>query len=118
MRISDWSSDVCSSDLEGLEDALTEEGADLRDLGSVELQDLELEGSEGAVRLGHVEAVRRLAVGERGEHRHVVGAAGALGVDEAPDVLVADVPTGEGRHFPDGVALEQDRKSTRLNSSH
>ena len=65
-----------------------------------------MERLEVAVGLAHVEAERRLAVGHGAQHRHVVDAAGALGVDEPADVGGAAVPAGERRHLPDRVGGE------------
>src|SRR3546814_3695140 len=92
MRISDWSSDVCSSDL-----------------------DVEAEGVEAAlVRPDDraVDAHRRLII-DRAEVEHDILAAPVGGDGEAaaiPDSVVGGDPARDAR--------ELDRKSTRLNSSH
>src|SRR3546814_6808623 len=98
MRISDWSSDVCSSDLLVRDRDLAVEGADVR-IGAGRF------GRDGDA--GQVEC--RL-------HRIGVGAARAdRAFDAAEQVdLIADVE-------PDVIAFaldRTDRKSTRLNSSH
>src|SRR3546814_4461660 len=108
MRISDWSSDVCSSDLDdrvilAAKVARHREAEAGRDRGRA------VRRAEGVV-----DAL--LAAGESGE-----AAALAQGAD-------AVAPAGEDlvrialmRDVPDQLVprrLEQDRKSTRLNSSH
>src|SRR3546814_4136509 len=100
MRISDWSSDVCSSDLVG-------EGAQARAVGVV------CEGLDADLAGGH-----RAAVDLDG------GLAQALRIwrlQHAADGVAEVVLTAAGAvaHLV-GVALEEDqgRKSTRLNSSH
>ena len=92
---------------EGREQPRVEERADVRDLLAVDLQDLEVERREVALRGLHVEAERRLAVGAGLDHRHVVVAAGALPVDQLADGGRAEVPAGERRHLPDRLGLEQ-----------
>src|SRR3546814_9916807 len=99
MRISDWSSDVCSSDLTLRHD---------------------VEDLEGAVGLAHPpgDAVRLAlrAVDARVDQRHVrIGAVGRYGADLEALTAVLRQERQETLHH--GV-LEQDRKSTRLNSSH
>src|SRR3546814_10297312 len=100
MRISDWSSDVCSSELLGigagqiavleLELAMPGNGVD---------RDAALDGTD----LGRAE--RHIEGGVEGAGRaHVVG-------------QLADVADQLRRVF-DGVQALGDRKSTRLNSSH
>src|SRR3546814_4182013 len=117
MRISDWSSDACSSDLTPLEADLSGAGLDPADLdGAVALC---AEDVESAVRLRGVD-----------DHDHAdaeVEHLAHLGVGDVADLL--DL-TEDARRLPaarvdDGVAaLGQhphevpDRKSTRLNSSH
>src|SRR3546814_8586453 len=101
MRISDWSSDVCSSDLIDLaDDPQVVTGPELERLSDKELQSL----------------VRRVSVFARATPEHklrivrALQAGGAIvamtgdGVNDAPSLKQADVGT--------------DRKSTRLNSSH
>src|SRR3546814_1651192 len=99
MRISDWSSDVCSSDLGGVADEL---------------------------RLGRVEFISelnpRLDAGGKRSHRRPAKRALAeeLGIFTGQEAKVFEQWL---RHFgvPAEVARsaeEQDRKSTRLDSSH
>src|SRR3546814_6143714 len=96
MRMSDWSSDVCSSDLAAC---------------------------EGVAQRGHVGHVRRepqldlrIIGGDddvaRFRHEGVADLAADLGADR--DVLEVRV----GRTQPPGLRAGEDRKSTRLNSSH
>src|SRR3546814_4524315 len=104
MRISDWSSDVCSSDLEGpgLLDAIADEALDIEDCvirtdipqlsvlpaGARSHDDTELLASDRAGAL-----------------------LDALVADDLRRILVFDSP-------PALAASPADRKSTRLNSSH
>src|SRR3546814_8728359 len=104
LRISDWSSDVCSSDL-----------LKLYDVASVEV----LEGPQGTLygagSLGGIIRIEPMppdlyaggggawAAGQLTEHGDPGGDAGA----------VLNVPIAEGT-----AAFRGDRKSTRLNSSH
>src|SRR3546814_3389338 len=107
MRISDWSSDVCSSDLVGGRRV----GRDLAvDLGAARLGVLQFLQHQDTTAAGNDEAVTVAVVGAAGPGRLVVVSAGqrAHGVEqhrEGPVQLLA--ATGE-----------EDRKSTRLNSSH
>src|SRR3546814_5220861 len=108
MRISDWSSDVCSSDLKQSRPS-----------------EQDLLGDRGLVRAGLGEDVAdgEAAAGEvavTGEVVHVplVGHRGAVepdGVVEAGahEAVVLDLLVGGG-----ALGVKGDRKSTRLNSSH
>src|SRR3546814_6344330 len=109
MRISDWSSDVCSSDLagEGILAELLDAEADAL-LVDVDVEHLDLDDVTLAVLLGGFLA-RQVPV-EVGEVHHAVDLAGQA--DEAAelgDVLDLALQLGADR---------VDRKSTRLNSSH
>src|SRR3546814_4409583 len=104
MRISDWSSDVCSSDFSALRDTLASQPVAMADTRSVPAGKygkaaLEKLGLWGAVR-PHVVAAENvraaLALVERG--------AAPLGIVYATDARAS--------------AKVRDRKSTRLNSSH
>src|SRR3546814_1016606 len=93
MRISDWSSDVCSSDLAGQQIAeMPRRGA----LGG-DVEQVEIAGREALARLGAV-------VVDRGQRRR----ADAHGLGRAQLIV----------HQRDQRADDEDRKSTRLNSSH
>src|SRR3546814_2612570 len=103
MRISDWSSDVCSSDLLGI------------GLRALEAQ---LEGVEAALRQpavegAGVEAPGHHRVGDRLLLRRVLRGGEAEG-----GVAVPGEQLGHRVHHHVGAVLEGDRKSTRLNSSH
>src|SRR3546814_7655322 len=103
MRISDWSSDVCSSDLE-LEE-------DLRQL-KARLERISRTGSGKIIRLRAVAAVFLLLAG--------VGLCWYLVADRPSSSLFSgyiseDVHPGRSRAV---LTLAEDRKSTRLNSSH
>src|SRR3546814_3563799 len=98
MRISDWSSDVCSSDLQGV---LPSNQA---------LADGDLEEER---RLGYVaitRARRKLAISR---------AAQRFNKDTLPSVFLCDLEMIERPNYPTDIDLgDLDRKSTRLNSSH
>src|SRR3546814_9407795 len=115
MRISDWSSDVCSSDLESVQrraDAIGKEVAAARHVevaeagaqnAAVGQHDLEATDVLGAV------AVGRMAEAAIEDVAHDTGVgAGPSAVRPQRDALGAQM-LGE---------LALDRKSTRLNSSH
>src|SRR3546814_1098067 len=113
MRISDWSSDVCSSDLEGR----TRRETDL-------VIDDEMDAAAGVV-AGHArktEAFPHDALPRKGgvavdQHRqHLL----VLGQIVAVDLLRAYLAEHDriDRLEVRGVGDERDRKSTRLNSSH
>src|SRR3546814_6472379 len=101
MRISDWSSDVCSSDLAEVVGPELHQGGELADPQQAEDEN----GDQDAVAEGqHIEAPARLRlVGHRArrERRHLA--------------LLHEAVDGEGEDRRD---QQQDRKSTRLNSSH
>src|SRR3546814_9949510 len=119
MRISDWSSDVCSSDLRrqqhhvGLERLLAAVGLRRGDRGGLRRAVLQADDVEG-LRAVEAERLRVLAVLElQREHAHAdqVGAVDALealgdhGLDAQQDRAL-------------GRPGARDRKSTRLNYSH
>src|SRR3546814_3442815 len=104
MRISDWSSDVCSSDLLGQEVEPPEIDRE------VEARDVELlfVGVEQLDFLGAGEqAVGR---GRDGPRRHRLRLAQVV---RLVDIQIAALAGAEA-----GVQVLRDRKSTRLNSSH
>src|SRR3546814_5182726 len=98
MRISDWSSDVCSSDLLAPErEALLHGQQDLADAEQADDRDEKVEAAQQLVPAeGHAELARRwiLPDGSQREAEH------------------------HRRNRLHGRFLAQDRKSTRLNSSH
>src|SRR3546814_7840618 len=102
MRISDWSSDVCSSDLNG---ALT--------LTSVRV------GSKGAIARFAEITDRTAAEGLRGTALTVPRASlPPLGEGEYYHVDLVGLPVVTDAGTPAGRVVAVDRKSTRLNSSH
>src|SRR3546814_6498818 len=102
MRISDWSSDVCSSDLEDAVDAVDAVGGEAL---AQALDDGNAAGHRGLVADGAADAL-----GQSGKRGAVVREQRLVGGDHmAPGAQ-------RGLHdLPGGVL---DRKSTRLNSSH
>src|SRR3546814_7713951 len=98
MRISDWSSDVCSSDLQRL--AVWEE---VEPQGDVAVAPVAGGGDQPRLRKDGAPG---------GELALVVGVLVADPLDRA-------VLAGRGRRLPHRTqTIEEDRKSTRLNSSH
>src|SRR3546814_6308811 len=124
MRISDWSSDVCSSDLVfggGLIRSIGgasggERGAAAAGGLGVRVADHELRAAEvlGVVDLRAAEVLQRQRIAQQGDaialDRQVVL---GLGLVEGEAVLEAGTATAGDVH-----PQLQDRKSTRLNSSH
>src|SRR3546814_1638491 len=106
MRISDWSSDVCSSDLvDQRVGALVE-----MDAGFGAMHD-DVAAGDAAPVLGAATAVTA---------EPAAGAAAAEGEADAPLAAVAQLAAHQVL-FEDVVlagSFEEDRKSTRLNSSH
>src|SRR3546814_4677249 len=105
MRISDWSSDVCSSDLADLQALQILPGVDLAaepaaGLGAARTG---IEGHQAEVGIGLLPQRLPAAVGQPGRQ-----------LDRAE-------AEGDGREVVEGLRLADpvvDRKSTRLNSSH
>src|SRR3546814_6591425 len=132
MRISDWSSDVCSSDLDRFVErrAVIERAVEDR-LAVFELADLKI----GRIRLtfdsvarviDHVEAQRLATDPAAQQHGRAKGYA-FIGMEAARHLVtgLAQYPPDElhgakyRRHRPQRFMLAGlDRKSTRLNSSH
>src|SRR3546814_8625050 len=114
MRISDWSSDVCSSDLVGKQADARLRGPSVSGRPAIE-EEAQAPGGHSWKRLG-AEQKRRLLAAEPAQHgewrrRRVPRVAEAEG-DQA-----AVRPRGAQPRIR--LALEnRDRKSTRLNSSH
>src|SRR3546814_3961014 len=106
MRISDWSSDVCSSDLAQARKAQLHVVADVAADVEAGVATDQVPAVLDVVGLGdlHVALDRATAGRGQGELGDLVMAA-ALVLDRELDALVRD-------------RLDQDRKSTRLNSSH
>src|SRR3546814_4942227 len=115
MRISDWSSDVCSSDLRGAvadpyRRLRSHEGEWIAGDHIAIACELHAQGRDRAEAVVHRHRSR--SGRENGK-----GAIGVGGVDDAVDVRPVVVT---GAVLPDAVtAIDRaDRKSTRLNSSH
>src|SRR3546814_3453702 len=107
MRISDWSSDVCSSDL------LDDVRRWLRH-ADVELDDRRA-GTRAGIAHGDAGAARR-DVEIRIAERRVAEAEAER--ECRRDVLCVVPAVAEQHAFAEMHVLQQDRKSTRLNSSH
>src|SRR3546814_2405432 len=114
MRISDWSSDVCSSDLLAREDRVAE-----RQRGTVAVAEIAHGGEAGAQRLHPVRlGIEGLRGGTERDFLELAGDAARvtrqmdMAVDEAgEDIFVLEIDQRR-------AGLGRDRKSTRLNSSH
>src|SRR3546814_2083944 len=115
MRISDWSSDVCSSDLEAA-------GLDMADmLGDIPVHRVHRTEAASAPE----ERVERElqgscpAIGSTSGLRDGIGEQCNFGIDERRErvILPQRIDLGHIRDIKRGL-LEADRKSTRLNSSH
>src|SRR3546814_2915270 len=103
MRISDWSSDVCSSDLVALPQGRAADDQRMADAPGVEIGaevDLVIGGFIGDEALVAATADRQVIADRDGERLAGGGRADALRASTA------------------GIGIEADRKSTRLNSSH
>src|SRR3546814_7596964 len=107
MRISDWSSDVCSSDLDD-DVAFRRQIAREHDAGFA----LEIDDDAFLAAIA-TEKVVALAVTERRERARVVAAAGRFDLQH----FGAEIGKRQRRRGAGEPACE-DRKSTRLNSSH
>src|SRR3546814_8740636 len=116
MRISDWSSDVCSSDLIGadrLDREVDERGVELRD------ENAQAHGDQNAAASGAI--LRDCNV--RKQLRHLFPRTGGVMTATAPGRATRGLrcPAVEGRRragLPQSGYASLDRKSTRLNSGH
>src|SRR3546814_1064154 len=121
MRISDWSSDVCSSDLAARVQDAVEGVGDLVRHALLDLQAPRI-GVHQARELGdphHALAGQVGDVGNAADRGHVVFAGGAQrDVAQQHDVVVAGAFEGAAQDLfgVERVTAEPDRKSTRLNS--
>src|SRR3546814_8850038 len=132
MRISDWSSDVCSSDLGGYSSAPSYGSSVCTDYGTVTRIQAVARGENvpnatGAVLGGIVGAVAGREIsdktgGSKG-NQNTAASAGAVGGAIAGNAIQNRVQ--EGTTYRLTVRIQngnmrtvQDRKSTRLNSSH
>src|SRR3546814_4480975 len=103
MRISDWSSDVCSSDLGGVRPEFRVDGPDLATF-ETHLQ-LEFFGDAGQ---GRFKPTERAPVARNQQVR-------GQPVADLRDPAILDLATALADRLEQ---LQRDRKSTRLNSSH
>src|SRR3546814_1013276 len=123
MRISDWSSDVCSSDLEGKDEVAEDEvhhrpheGADEVPEGDIELR-LEAPGDgDEKLRRHHADDDEDHEVDGEGELAGLEALVPAQCQRQQADIDV-DVPD-PAHHRADLRPYHTDRKSTRLKSSH
>src|SRR3546814_10202979 len=107
MRISDWSSDVCSSDLLARAQAF---------LAAHPVIDVHAHPGRTFVRgAQHATGMVRLYVWRGTFEQRTVADRRAAGVDVAAFAAVADFQT---LALSDATGLTRDRKRTRLNSSH
>src|SRR3546814_4019409 len=102
MRISDWSSDVCSSDL------VTARGKVVRDLSTQ--PDVQGKTVHLTIDAGLQEYVARRMGRES-------GAAVVIDCHNGDILAFVSMPSFDPNSFSDGIST-RDRKSTRLNSSH
>src|SRR3546814_4173003 len=109
MRISDWSSDVCSSDLAAFQRVLQVDDGERRKVLVVE--------DDSSAR----HAVTRLLAGQPIDLSEAETAARGLELlaEQPFDCIILDLslPDASGFEFLERLA-QRDRKSTRLNSSH
>src|SRR3546814_9438358 len=120
MRISDWSSDVCSSDLADpahapAYDALMAADGDLADIVPAEPVTIAVPANDAGPRGWR--PMRWLAGGAIAAA--LVGSV-SVGLMNRPDIYTVATRPGETRTIAldEGTRVEIDRKSTRLNSSH
>src|SRR3546814_3839011 len=108
MRISDWSSDVCSSDLGGApiygSDAIS---GTINVVLKQDYEGFELDGQYGLTTRGDAANYRFRAL-----------AGYNFGDGRGNVTISAEYNKGEGLTGVDRPAFARDRKSTRLNSSH
>src|SRR3546814_6337360 len=112
MRISDWSSDVCSSDLPVPEVAPHQDTGRLQPVDRLCPAVVEVAGLVAADRAG--EKRQPAERGAAGQLRHDVREAPRSAWEGAVLVHLTRAGDGDPRMLPH----EGDRKSTRLNSSH
>src|SRR3546814_3613288 len=113
MRISDWSSDVCSSDLVGAASNAAEGRDMIKRLDpDVVTLDIEMPGMNGLDFLEKIMTLRPTPV-------IIVSGATQEGNEVTARALALGAVNGYSKYDPTGkLSLQEDRKSTRLNSSH
>src|SRR3546814_7886809 len=115
MRISDWSSDVCSSDLVG---GVSLSGADRRAARALDLAPETAPCRALALVEGHRFQITPSVAGDMGV---AVEDQAAGRADIADGIIVGQQPGGhltDAAIGPQMIGDQRDRKSTRLNSSH
>src|SRR3546814_7414133 len=112
MRISDWSSDVCSSDLTAFATLALPSGCSIRARVLVVPWSMAAMLMSRILGKGKGEAVARDPVDDAGERDQDT----ALG--QAIEGLFPQHAAGVAQREPAARGARQDRKSTRLNSSH
>src|SRR3546814_3240916 len=121
MRISDWSSDVCSSDLaDHVVQGLLALGEGDHQVADAQ-QDGAEDGGEVAREPAPETAARAVAADDLDPDRHLARRGLVGGGIEPAVVAGAEYQRDQLHHQLDGgqaAAVEVDRKSTRLNSSH
>src|SRR3546814_10266654 len=116
MRISDWSSDVCSSDLTRIPTLRADVDAPAHREMVVEHRDLLMMAAPDGMCAVEPEADRARYLPAQ-QHRDDARHDELLQSAEIP-VQDVDVAVGTILREPQHVMAERDRKSTRLNSSH
>src|SRR3546814_8144141 len=137
MRMSDWSSDVCSSDLRAMLETLYSTGIRRMELINLTLTDIDADRGTLMVRQGKGKKDRMIPIGERAlawieKYRDDVRPELAVGQDDGTlflttlgEAFVPNRMTQLVRNYVDAADIGKrgschllDRKSTRLNSSH
>src|SRR3546814_15591164 len=104
MRISDWSSDVCSSDLfVDPDDAQVKETA-----AAARLTAIQLHGDESPARVAAIKALTGLDVWKAVPVRTAADIAGARAYAGAADLLLFDAKPPKGADLPGGLGLRFD----------
>src|SRR3546814_4155128 len=103
MRISDWSSDVCSSDLDDPYDFV------MKALSPAKVKEVRIDVETGTATVIVPDFQLSLAIGKEGQNARLAARLTGWRVDIKSETQLAD---------EEAYAGEEDRKSTRLNSSH
>src|SRR3546814_3124161 len=116
MRISDWSSDVCSSDLGELGGAAAEDGVDDAPVGAVPVRPCQIVDRHRLPIASHDLVLHQDGTAPRRLLAEHLEAFALVAVEAAGENTDAVVREGVDKGLLLGVT--EDRKSTRLNSSH
>src|SRR3546814_3563421 len=114
MRISDWSSDVCSSDL-SVSDIQRNDPGFIADRASWLRDNAQSPAARALLAQPHRLSKRPASVASW--YKVLLTNARAAAAD-GQYALAYQIASQVDDAYPDGVDLEADRKSTRLNSSH